>query len=86
MVLEACVLFIFALIATVTVHLLRPNPSGRTDHPGILGFLLSTIGTGLELFVFGYLLSRFFKQYKTGCAFFIILFFAYLVWVGRHPG
>jgi Na+/melibiose symporter-like transporter len=25
-----------------------------------------------------------FKQFKTGCAFAIILFFAYLLWAGRH--
>jgi hypothetical protein len=29
-------------------------------------------------------LSRFFKQFKTGCAFAIIVFFAYLLWAGRH--
>ena len=35
--------------------------------------------------MFGYVLSRFFKQYKTGCALVIILIFAYLIWTGRPP-
>jgi hypothetical protein len=86
MVLEASVLFLFAWISTVAIYLLRPAPSAGSKHPDILNFLQSTIGTGFELFIFGFLLSRFFKQFKTGCAFVIILFFAYLVWAGRHPG
>ncbi len=84
--LEALVLFLFAWLTTVAIYLLRPGPSSGSQHPGILNFLQSTIGTGFELFIFGFLLSRFFKQFKTGCAFVIILFFAYVVWAGRHPG
>jgi hypothetical protein len=86
MALEAGVLFLFAWLTTVAVNLMRPSPTAGSTHPDILNFLQSTIGTGFELFIFGYLLSRFFKQFKTGCAFVIILFFAYLVWAGRHHG
>jgi hypothetical protein len=82
--LEAWVLFLFAWITTVAIYLLRPGPPAVSNHPDLLNFLQSTIGTGFELFIFGYLLSRFFKQFKTGCAFVIILFFAYLLWAGRH--
>ena len=51
---------------------------------GILDFVKSTLVSGLEIFVFAYVLSRFFKQFKTGCAFVIILVFAYVIWSGRH--
>jgi hypothetical protein len=84
MALEACVLFLFAWVTTVAIDLLRPGPSAGSNHSDPLHFLQSTLGTGFELFIFGYLLSRFFKQFKTGCAFVIILFFAYLLWAGRH--
>ena len=81
---EALSLYIFAWIASIVVFLLRPAPIPESNSPGIFHFAASTLGTAFELFIFGYLLSRFFKQFKTGCAVAIILFFAYLVWVGRH--
>ena len=82
---EALVLFIFAWIAVVTASLVSPAPMGSFAKVGLARFLGTTLGTGLEIFVFGYVLSRFFKQFKTGCALVIILFFAYLIWAGRQP-
>ena len=82
---EALVLFIFAWIAVVTVSLVSPGPRDSFANVGLIRFLGTTLATGLEIFVFGYVLSRFFKQFKTGCAFVIILFFAYLIWAGRQP-
>jgi hypothetical protein len=81
---EAWMLYLFAWIVSIVVFVLRPGPVPESKNPGILHFAESTLGTGFELFIFGYLLSRFFKQFKTGCAVVIILFFAYLVWAGRH--
>ena len=81
---EACMLYLFAWIASIAVFVSRPAPVPESKNPGILHFAESTLGTAFELFIFGYLLSRFFKQFKTGCAVVIILFFAYLVWAGRH--
>jgi len=51
----------------------------------LLRFVGSTLANGFDIFVFGYIFSRFFKQLKTGCAFVIILFFAYIIWAGRLP-
>ena len=85
MLLEALVLFVFAWIATVVTALLRPAPTVASANVGILPMIKSTFVTGLECFVFAYVLSRFFKQFKTGCALVILLFFAYLIWAGRHP-
>jgi hypothetical protein len=82
---EALVLFIFAWIAAIVTSLLRPAPTAASANFGALQFIGSTLVTGIECFVFGYVLSRFFKQFKTGCAVVIILFFAYLIWAGRHP-
>jgi hypothetical protein len=45
---------------------------------------LGTLLVGSEIFVFAYVLSRFFKQYKTGCAFVIIALFAYVLWAGMR--
>ena len=85
MALEALILFVFAWIAAILISLNRPAPSAASSGPGLFQFAASTFLNGLECFVFGYVLSRFFKQFKTGCAFVIILFFAYLFWAGRHP-
>jgi hypothetical protein len=82
--LEAFVLFIFAWIAVILTDLVRPNPMASLAKLSLLQFLGSTLKTGLECFVFGYVLSRFFKQFKTGCALVIILFFVYLLWAGRR--
>jgi len=82
---EALILFVFAWVAVLVASLLRPGPMESFANAGILRFVKSTLLNGLEIFVFGYVLSRFFKQFKTGCAFVIILFFAYLIWAGRHP-
>ena len=82
---EALVLFIFAWITAIVTSLLRPAPTASSANFGALQFIGSTFVTGIESFVFGYVLSRFFKQFKTGCAVVIILFFAYLIWSGRHP-
>jgi hypothetical protein len=82
---EALVLFIFAWIAAIVTSLLRPAPTASSANFGAWQFIGSTFVTGIESFVFGYVLSRFFKQFKTGCAVVIILFFAYLIWSGRHP-
>jgi len=84
MALEALILFVFAWIAAILISLNRPAPSAASSGPGLFQFVASTFLTGVECFVFGYVLSRFFKQFKTGCAFVIILFFAYLFWAGRH--
>jgi hypothetical protein len=85
MIAEALVLFVFALLAAIVVSLLRPPPPEAYAGFGSLRPVVATLANGFEIFVFGYLLSRFFKQFKTGCAFVVILFFAYLFWVGRHP-
>ena len=82
---EALVLLVFAWVAVLVASVLRPSPMDSFANAGALKFVRSTLLTGLEIFVFGYVLSRFFKQFKTGCAFVIILFFAYLIWAGRHP-
>jgi ABC-type transport system involved in multi-copper enzyme maturation permease subunit len=82
---EALFLFVFSWIAVLVASVLRPGPMDSLANAGIWRFLKSTLLTGLEVFVFGYVLSRFFKQFKTGCAFVIIVFFAYLLWAGRHP-
>ena len=83
--LEALILFVFAWVAVLVASVLRPGPTDSFANAGILRFAKSTLLTGLEIFVFGYVLSRFFKQFKTGCAFVIILLFAYLIWAGRLP-
>jgi len=85
MALEALILFVFAWIAAIVITLNRPAPIASATGMGLFQFVASTFLTGVECFVFGYVLSRFFKQFKTGCAFVIILFFAYLFWAGRHP-
>jgi hypothetical protein len=82
--LEAFVLFLFAWIAVILTDLLRPGPMAPPGNSSFWQFLGSTLKTGLEFFVFGYVLSRFFKQFKTGCALVIILFFTYLIWAGRR--
>jgi hypothetical protein len=82
---EALALFFFAWLAAIVTSLLRPIPTASSANIEFLPFLRSTFETGLEIFVFGYVLSRFFKQFKTGCAVVIILFFAYLIWAGRLP-
>ncbi len=81
---EALFLFVFAWFTAMVAFLLRPPPAAVSTGYGLLYVLGSTFLTGLEFFVFGYILSRFFKQFKTGCALVIILFFAYLIWAGRH--
>jgi hypothetical protein len=81
---EALILFLFAWLATMVISLLRPSPTAASEGFVLFHFIGSTFVAGLECFVFGYVLSRFFKQFKTGCAFAIILFFAYLLWAGRH--
>jgi hypothetical protein len=81
---EASILFIFAWIATIVASLLRPAPSAASESFVLFYFIGSTFRSALECFVFGYVLSRFFKQFKTGCAFAIIVFFVYLLWAGRH--
>jgi hypothetical protein len=85
MISEALILFVFAWIAAIVVALLRQPPAESYAGFGPFRFVVSTLASGFEIFVFGYLLSRFFKQFKTGCAFVIILFFAYLFWADRHP-
>jgi hypothetical protein len=84
-IIEATVLFGFAWLAAIVVFLLRPPPSRLDASIVPVRFVISTLANGFEMFVFGYLLSRFFKQFKTGCAFVIILFLAYLIWAERHP-
>jgi hypothetical protein len=85
MIAEALVLLAFAWLAAIVISLFRPPPPEAYASFGSLRPVVATLANGFEIFVFGYLLSRFFKQFKTGCAFVIILFFAYLFWVGRHP-
>jgi hypothetical protein len=86
MALEALILFVFAWLTAIVTYLLRPVPSASSGSLALFFFIGSTFKSGVECFVFGYVLSRFFKQFKTGCAFAIILFFAYLFWAGRHHG
>src|SRR5215475_2381239 len=85
MISEALVLFVFACLLVVIISLLRPPPPELYAGFGAFRFVVEPLKNGFEIFVFGYLLSRFFKQFKTGCALVIILFFAYLFWAGRHP-
>jgi uncharacterized membrane protein len=82
--LEAFVLFVFAWIAAILLAFLRPEPMASSANFGGFQVIGSTLRTALECFVFGYVLSRFFKQFKTGCALVIILFLTYLIWSGRH--
>jgi hypothetical protein len=82
---EALILLVFAWLAAVFVSLLRPPPPQLYAGVGPLRFVVATLANGFEIFVFGYLVSRFFKQFKTGCAFAIILSLAYLTWAGRLP-
>jgi hypothetical protein len=82
--LEALVLFVFAWIAATVTHLLRADPMTSAAHGGVLLFIGQTFRSALVCFAFAYVLSRFFKQYKTGCALVIILLFAYLIWTGRR--
>jgi hypothetical protein len=82
---EALALFVFAWLAAIVTSLLRPPPIHHLANFEFLPFLGSTFESGLEIFVFGYVLSRFFKQFRTGCAVVMILFLAYLIWAGRHP-
>jgi hypothetical protein len=84
MAVEALILFGFAWLAAIVASLSRPSPGATSEDFVVFHFMASTFRTGLECFVFGYVLSRFFKQFKTGCAFVIILFFVYLLWAGRH--
>ena len=84
MAIEALILFVFAWLATIVISLLRPSPTVTSEGFVLFHFIGSTFVAAIECFVFGYVLSRFFKQFKTGCAFAIILFFAYLLWAGRH--
>ena len=84
-VIEGLILLVFAWVAVLVASVLRPGPMDSLANAGIWRFLKSTLLTGLEIFVFGYVLSRFFKQFKTGCAFVIILILAYLIWAERHP-
>jgi hypothetical protein len=79
---EVAVLFVFAWIAAAGVAFHKPPPPSAYAWSGSLRILVATLVNGFEIFIFGYLLSRFFKQFKTGCAFVMILFFAYLLWVG----
>jgi hypothetical protein len=81
---EALILFVFAWFATIFASLLRPSPTAASGDFAFFHFIGSTFRGGLECFVFGYILSRFFKQFKTGCALAIILFFVYLLWAGRR--
>ena len=81
---EALILFFFSWAAAFVASLIRPGPMDSFTNAGILDFVKSTWVSGLEIFVFAYVLSRFFKQFKTGCAFVIILLFAYVIWSGRH--
>jgi hypothetical protein len=84
MALEALILFVFAWIAAIVASLLRPSPTAASEGFVLFHFIGSTFVAGVECFVFGYVLSRFFKQFKTGCAFAIIVFFVYLLWAGRR--
>jgi hypothetical protein len=84
MALEALVLFGFAWLAAIVISISRPAPAAASEGFVLFHFVWSTFKTAIECFVFGYVLSRFFKQFKTGCAFAIIVFFAYLFWAGRH--
>jgi hypothetical protein len=84
MAVEALILFVFAWLATIVASLLRPSPTVASEGFILFHFIASTFVAGVECFVFGYVLSRFFKQFKTGCAFAIIVFFVYLLWAGRH--
>ena len=68
------VLFVFAWLAALTASLLRPGPTDSLANFGLLRSVGSTLANGFEIFVFGYILSRFFKQLKTGCAFVITCF------------
>ena len=85
MITEAVVLLVFAWLVSIAVSLNRPPQPEAYAGFGPLRPIVATLVSGFEIFVFGYLLSRFFNQFKTGCAFVIILFFAYLVWMDRRP-
>jgi hypothetical protein len=84
MALEALILFLFAWFAAIVASLLRPSSTTVSEGFVLFHFIESTFVVGVECFIFGYVLSRFFKQFKTGCAFAIIVFFVYLLWAGRH--
>jgi len=80
---EIIVLFVFSWILSLTAKLLRLGIQGISGFTGYLSFISGAVVIAAKIFVFAYILSRFFKQYKTGCAFLIIILFAYVVWTGR---
>ena len=84
LVIEALVLFVFAWIACDRDLPFTTRPDGFIGEFWRIAVHRITFVSGIECFVFGYVLSRFFKQFKTGCAVVIILFFAYLIWAGRR--
>jgi len=79
---EVIVLFVFSWILLLIAKLFRSGIQGISGLTGYLSFIFGAVVTATEIFTFAYILSRFFKQYKIGCAFLIIILFAYVVWMG----
>jgi hypothetical protein len=80
---EIIVLYVSAWILTIMAKLLRSGLQGISGFSGYIAFFFGTMVTAAEIFVFAYILSRFFKQYRTWCAFLITILFAYVLWHGR---
>ena len=79
---EIILLFCTSWILCFVAKLLRLGVKPFSE-AGLLGqFLLGTLIISVEILVFAYVLSRFFKQYKTWCAFVILFVFAYVLWIG----
>ena len=83
---EIILLFAVSWILCFAAKLLRLGTGSVEIIGGFIRLLGGTLVTGAEIFVFAYILSRFFKQYKTVCAFVIIAVFAYVLWAGGPHG
>jgi hypothetical protein len=83
---EIIVLFSTSWVLCFIAKILRLGINPFSGSGLFFQILLGTLLIGLEIFVFAYVLSRFFKQYKTGVAFVIIAVFAYVLWVGMRTG
>jgi hypothetical protein len=83
---EIILLFAVSWILCFAAKLLRLGIRSIENIGGLFRLLGGTLMTGMEIFVFAYILSRFFKQYKTACAFVIIAVFVYVLWAGGPHG
>ena len=79
---EIVVLFSASWVLCFVAKALRSGAKPFSEAALFVQFLFGTLVISVEILVFAYVLSRFFKQYKTWCAFVILLVFAYVLWIG----